>query len=157
MNARELKKGIKAPDFELLDQDKVPHKLSDYKGKWILVYFYPKDDTPGCTIEAKAIRDNFPKFKRNKIVVLGISKDTSNSHKRFIEKFDLPFTLLVDKDKKIAELYGVLSLKKFMGKEYMGVNRYSYLINPKGKIEKIYKDVVPKDHAEEVLLDVKNN
>lgn len=152
-----IKVGNKAPDFTLLDEDKVEHTLSNYIGKWVLLYFYPKDNTPGCTVEATTIRDNFSEFEKNKIVVLGISKDTSNSHKRFIEKFNLPFTLLVDKEKRIAELYDVLSLKKFMGREYMGVNRYSYLINPEGKIKKIYKDVVPKEHAEEVLLDVKNN
>lgn len=155
MRTKGLKEGSVAPDFELLDQNKKPHKLSDYKGKWVLLYFYPKDNTPGCTVEAVTIRDNFPKFKKNKIVVIGISKDTSASHKKFEEKYELPFTLLVDKEKEIAKKYGVLGKKKFMGREYMGVNRFSFLISPDGKISKTYYNVLPAEHANEVLSDVK--
>lgn len=151
-----IKVGNKAPDFSLPDEHKEMHSPSDYLGNWLLIYFYPKDDTPGCTVEAKEIRDAYNKFKRANIAVLGISKDTANSHKRFIEKYDLPFALLSDKEKEIADLYGSLGLKKFMGREYMGVLRNSYLISPEGKIKKIYEDVTPQTHATEVLDDVKS-
>jgi len=150
-----IKLGAKAPGFNLPDQDGKMHDLKDYAGQWVLLYFYPKDDTPGCTIEACAIRDNFPKFKKMKAVVLGVSADPVKKHAKFAEKYDLPFTLLSDEKHALLDAYGVWAKKKFMGREYMGILRNSYLINPEGKIAKIYEGVKPKDHAEEVLQDLK--
>ena len=149
-----LAEGNKAPEFSTLDQDGKIHSLKDYKGKWVLLYFYPKDDTPGCTKEACAIRDNFPKFKKLGITVFGVSTQGQDSHKKFADKYELPFTLLVDENKKINEAYGVWQLKKFMGREYMGTMRWSFLIDPDGKIAKIYTKVKPAEHAEEVLNDL---
>ena len=151
----ELKEGKKAPDFSLLDQDGVKHKLSDYKGKWVLIYFYPKDNTTGCTKQACMIRDSFPNFKKLGITVLGISVDSVKSHKKFEEKYTLPFTLLADEEKKVVNLYGVWQKKKFMGREYMGTVRMSFLIDPDGNIKKIYEKVKPDTHAEDVLEDFK--
>jgi len=150
------KVGNKAPDFSLQDEKGDTHKLSDYAGKWVLLYFYPKDDTPGCTKEACAIRDEFPDFKKLKITVLGVSVDSVKSHDKFVNKYDLPFTLLSDEDKKVVERYGVWGNKKFMGREYMGTKRMSFLINPEGKIAKVYENVKPELHATEVLKDVKS-
>ena len=144
----------KAPDFSLPDQDGKIHKLSDFKGYWVLLYFYPKDDTTGCTIEACGIRDSFPRFNKLKLTVLGVSVDSVKSHKKFAEKYNLPFTLLVDEDKTIVEKYGVWAKKKFMGREYMGALRQSFLIDPEGKIAKIYETVKPETHAEEILADL---
>ena len=129
--------------------------MKDYAGKWVLLYFYPKDDTPGCTIEACAMRDNLPRFKKMKAVVLGVSADPVKKHAKFAEKYGLPFTLLADEERELINAYGVWAKKKFMGREYMGILRNSYLIDPKGKIAKIYEGVKPKDHAEEVLADLK--
>jgi len=150
-----LKVKQKAPDFKLSDQNGKQNRLSEYLGQWVLVYFYPKDDTPGCTKEACSIRDNFPKFKKLKIIVLGISVDSFKSHAKFAKKYHLPFTLLADEDKKVVKKYGVWVKKKFMGKEYMETLRTSFLINPKGKIAKIYENVNPEIHIEEVLKDLK--
>jgi peroxiredoxin Q/BCP len=146
-----LKPNKKAPDFDLLDQDGIMHKLSRYRGKWVLLYFYPKDDTPGCTKEACAIRDNFPDFKKLKIQVFGISTDSVKSHKKFADKYTLPFTLLSDEKKEVVEKYGVWGKKKFMGREYMGTFRTSFLIDPDGKVAHIYENVKPDLHAKEVL------
>jgi peroxiredoxin Q/BCP len=151
-----LKTGILAPDFTASDQDGKNHKLSDYRGQWVLIYFYPKDDTTGCTKEACAIRDAWPDFKKLKVQVFGVSIQDEKSHRKFIDKYDLPFTLLADKDKKIVGKYGVWGKKKFMGREYMGTFRTSFLIDPKGKIAKIYEKVKPEIHAEEVLEELKN-
>jgi thioredoxin-dependent peroxiredoxin len=145
-----------AQDFILPDQDGRTHSLSDYRGKWVLLYFYPKDDTPGCTKEACAIRDNFPDFSKLDIAVLGVSVDSPTSHKKFIEKYKLPFTLLSDEDKKVVGLYGVWGKRKFAGKEYEGTLRTSFLIDPDGRIAKIYEDVKPETHAAEVLADIHN-
>jgi len=150
-----LDAGAKAPDFTLPDQNGKEHSLSDYQGKWVLLYFYPKDDTPGCTTEACGIRDSWSAFKRRKAVVLGVSPDSVKKHEKFATKFDLPFTLLADSDKKVVQAYGVWGKKKFMGREYMGVNRVSFLIDPKGKIAKVYPKVKPAEHAAEVLEDLK--
>ncbi len=144
-----------APAFTALDQTGKEHSLKDYQGKWVLLYFYPKDDTPGCTKEACAIRDTFPAFKKLSAVVLGVSTDSVKSHGKFVTKYDLPFTLLADEDKKIVEAYGVWGKKKFMGREYLGTMRTSFLINPQGKIAKIYEGVKPEEHAAEVLNDIK--
>ena len=150
-----LKAGQLAPDFTLPDQDGKQHSLSDYGGKWVLVYFYPKDDTPGCTKEACAIRDDIPRFNKLKAKVLGISVDSVKSHKKFAEKYALPFTLLSDEKKEVVKKYGVWQKKKFMGKEYMGTIRTSFLIDSAGKVAKIYESVKPETHAEEVLEDLK--
>ena len=144
----------RAPDFTLLDEEGREHKLADYKGQWVLLYFYPKDDTPSCTKEACAIRDSFPDFKKLKVAVLGISVDSVKSHKKFADKYKLPFTLLADESKTVVGKYGVWAKKKFMGREYMGTLRTSFLINPSGKIVKIYEKVNPGLHAEEVLSDI---
>ncbi len=145
----------KAPAFTLPDQDGVMHSLKDYAGQWVLIYFYPKDDTPGCTKEACALRDEFPTFGKLKAKIFGVSADTVASHKKFATKYKLPFTLLADPEKTMIESYGVWQKKKFMGREYMGIARSSFLINPEGKIEKIYEKVNPLTHADEVLADLK--
>ena len=149
-----LKPGATAPSFSLPDQTGKIHKLSDYKGKYVLLYFYSKDDTPGCTTEACTIRDNWSKFKKSKLKVLGISVDSVKSHDKFIKKYDLPFTLLADEEKKVVNVYGVWGPKTFMGRLYQGTARSSFLIDPKGKIAKIYEKVKPDEHAEEVLKDL---
>ena len=148
------KVGGRAPAFSLPDQNGKTHALKDYAGSWVLLYFYPKDDTPGCTIEACALRDHFPKFKKLKAAVLGVSVDPVKKHAKFVEKYELPFTLLADEKKEVVEAYGVWGKKKFMGREYMGTKRWSFLIDPEGKIAKIYEDVKPANHAEEVLKDL---
>ncbi len=148
------KTGTRAPDFSLRDQDGKVHSLLDYTGKWVLLYFYPRDNTLGCTTEACAIRDTHPDFKKLNCVVLGVSADTETKHKNFREKFELPFTLLADTEKQAIEAYGVWAKKKFMGREFMGILRTSFLIDPKGNIAKVYDKVRPKDHAGEVLADL---
>ena len=148
--------GDKAPDFELPDQRGTNQKLSDLLGMKVLIYFYPRDFTPGCTKEACSIRDVYSNFKKLKTKVLGISKDTIESHKKFADKYNLSFTLLADPDKKILEKYCVWQEKKFLGKIYMGIARTSFLIDEKGRIIKIYKKVNPLYHVQEVLNDLKN-
>ena len=150
-----LNVGNKAPEFNLPDQDGKMHTLRESKGKWILLYFYPKDDTPGCTVEACSIRDNYSAFKKAGIVVYGMSADSVKKHAKFAEKHDLPFTLLSDESKDTLNAYGVWAKKKFMGREYMGILRNSFLIDPDGKIAKIYEGVKPTEHAKEVLTDAK--
>ncbi len=140
-----------APNFELKDQDGSFVKLSDYAGKNVVLYFYPKDDTPGCTVEACGFRDNYAAFEENGIVVLGVSPDDPRSHAKFIQKFDLPFTLLADTDHAVAESYGVWGLKKFMGKEYMGVLRTTFVIGPDQNLIKIFSNVKPENHYQEIL------
>jgi peroxiredoxin Q/BCP len=124
-----LKEGKIAPDFKTIDQDGKEHKLSDYRGQWVLIYFYPKDDTPGCTKEACAIRDMTPDFKKLKVKVFGVSVQGEKSHKKFAEKYHLPFTLLVDEDKKIVNKYGVWAEKSLYGRKYMGTLRMLSLIH----------------------------
>ena len=150
-----LQQGKIAPDFNLIDQDGKRHKLSFYRGKWVLIYFYPKDDTTGCTKEACAIRDQMPDFKKLKLKIFGVSIDGVKSHKKFSTKYDLPFALLADEDKKVVNKYGVWGEKSMYGRKYMGTLRTSFLIDPKGKIAKIYEKVKPEIHAEEVLNDLK--
>lgn len=145
-----------APDFQLPDQNGEEHTLKQYRGKWVILYFYPKDDTPGCTVEACSFRDNFSVLKRNGIVVLGVSVDPVKKHAKFVSKYELPFTLLSDEEKQVVNLYGVWGEKKFMGRKYMGTNRVSFLIDPKGKLVKIYDPVKPAEHVAEVLADVKS-
>ncbi|MDO8493170.1 MAG: thioredoxin-dependent thiol peroxidase [bacterium] len=150
-----LKIGEKAPGFKLPDQNNEIRSLAHYAGKWVLLYFYPKDDTPGCTQEACAIRDDFFNFEKINVTVLGVSTDSVKSHKKFEEKYHLPFTLLADEKKEVVEKYDVWTEKKFMGRKYMGTLRTSFLIDPKGKIAKIYEDVKPIQHSAEVLADLK--
>ncbi|CAN5737756.1 thioredoxin-dependent thiol peroxidase [soil metagenome] len=147
--------GSAAPAFTLLDQEGTSRSLSEFAGTYVLMYFYPKDDTPGCTKEACAIRDAFPDFTGANAVVLGVSPDSVKSHAKFVEKYKLPFTLLADEGHSVASAYGVWGLKKFMGKEYEGVFRTSFLIAPDGTIAKIYEGVKPEAHAAEVLGDLK--
>jgi len=147
--------GTQAPDFTLLDQDGTAHTLSQYRGKWVLVYFYPKDDTPGCTKEACAIRDADPDLSSLGAVVLGISADSVKSHKKFAEKYGLTFPILADEDRVAIDAYGVWGDKKFMGREYEGILRTSFLIDPEGVIRKVYENVKPEVHAAEVLQDLK--
>ncbi len=144
----------KAPEFSLEDQHGVTHTLSQYLGKKVLIYFYPKDDTPGCTTEACNFRDNHKALADYGLVILGVSKDTVKSHKKFAEKYELPFPLLSDVDTTMAQAYGVWRLKKFMGSEYMGIERMSFLIDEKGNVAKIYEGVKPKEHTQEVRVDI---
>lgn len=150
-----LEVGTSAPAFALSDQDGNQHSLKDYAGKWVLIYFYPKDNTPGCTKEACALRDSITQFNDLNAVVLGVSKDSEASHKRFVEKFGLPFTLLSDPDATMITEYGAMKMKKNFGKEYLGIVRMSYLIDPEGKVAKVYPKVKPAEHAAEVIDDLK--
>lgn len=147
---------MKAPAFSLPDQDGNVHSLSDYAGKWLLVYFYPKDDTPGCTKEACSLRDNLQEFEKFGVSIIGISKDSVASHKKFAEKYHLNFSILADPEHTIIEAFGSWGTKKFMGREFMGTLRNTYLINPKGDIEKEYKNVNPLTHADQLLSDLKD-
>jgi len=149
-----LKENTQAPDFTLTDQDGKEHTLSDYRGRWILVYFYPKDNTPGCTKEACALRDVFPRFEGLQAQVFGISADSVEKHMRFAEQYNLPFPILADTEKTTIKAYGAFGTKKFMGREYEGIMRMSFLIDPEGMIQKIYEKVKPETHAEEVLKDL---
>jgi peroxiredoxin Q/BCP len=146
--------GKKAPAFNLPDQDGKMHRLSDYAGKWVHVYFYPKDNTSGCTKEACAIRDDWSEFKKLGAVVLGVSKDSVKSHRNFADKHSLPFTILSDESTRMIEKYGAWRKKKMAGREYMGIVRISYLIDPKGKVAKVYPKVKPPEHSAEVLADL---
>ena len=146
--------GSSAPDFTLPDQDGKEHSLAEYRGKWVLLYFYPKDDTPGCTIEACTIRDQFKDFTAIGAVVLGVSTDSVASHKKFALAYELPFTLLADEHKEVVGRYGVFGERKFMGKTYMGTSRTSFLIDPAGNIAKVYAKVKPEAHAAEVITDL---
>ena len=146
-----LKEGDKAPDFAVPDAEGKMVRLKDLRGKKVVLYFYPKDDTPGCTKEACSFRDSFATFKRRGIEVLGVSLDNEKSHQKFAQKYSLPFRLLADTERSISEAYGAYGEKKFMGRTYMGNNRMTFLIDEKGKIKKIFSKVKPEDHAEEVL------
>jgi len=146
-----LKEGDKAPDFSALTNGGGKVSLEDFKGKNVILYFYPRDNTPGCTKEACAFRDEFAAFKKKGAVVLGVSTDSAKSHDKFVEKQKLPFTLLADEDKKIVNAYGVWGEKHFMGMKFMGTNRVTFLIGPDGRIKKIWPKVKPAQHAQEVL------
>lgn len=138
-------------DFTLPDQNGDMHTLSSYRGKWIVLYFYPKDDTPGCTTEACNFRDSYETLEKQNVVILGISQDSSSSHKKFADKFHLTFPLLSDTDKSVINAYHAWGEKKFMGKSYEGILRTTYLINPDFVIEKVYEQVNPTVHAKEIL------
>jgi len=141
----------KAPDFTAPDQDGNVHSLKDYKGKKVVLYFYPKDDTETCTKEACNLRDNYAALKKKGVVVLGVSADSEKSHKKFEKKYSLPFTLLADPDKKIINDYGVWAEKFFMGRYFMGILRTTFLINEKGKIDHIIEKVESKRHSEQIV------
>ena len=146
-----IKEGSAAPAFKTTDANGDAVSLKDLRGQKVVLYFYPKDDTPGCTKEACSFRDAFSQFKKKGIAVLGVSPDSEAKHQKFVTKYNLPFTLLADTDKAIAEAYGVWGEKKFMGRTYLGVHRTTFLIDEKGKIKKIFEKVKPEDHASEVL------
>jgi len=146
-----LKAGDPAPDFTAATSGGGQLSLSDLKGKNVILYFYPRDDTPGCTKEACAFRDNFAAFKKKGAVVLGVSTDTAKSHDKFVEKYRLPFTLLADVDKQMVAAYGVWGEKSFMGRKYQGTHRVTFLIGPDGRIKQIWPEVKPQEHAQEVL------
>lgn len=157
MNDKQLKVGQKAPDFTLKDTDGNTVRLSDFKGKKVILYFYPKDNTPGCTIEACNFRDDFSKYKSLGIEVLGISPDDEKSHKKFVTKYNLPFTLLCDRDAKVSKKYGVYRQKSFLGKKFMGINRTTFLIDEHGKILKMFDKVKVKIHSKEILALMEND
>jgi peroxiredoxin Q/BCP len=143
--------GQPAPDFTLESDAGEQVSLSDFRGKPVVLYFYPKDDTPGCTIQASGIRDAYGEFEQAGAVVLGVSPDSVKRHVRFREKYDLPFTLLADSQHEVAERYGVWREKRYMGKTYWGVNRSTFLISPDGTVAKVMHDVKPAEHADDVL------
>ena len=146
-----LKEGDKAPDFSALTDKGERISLKDFQGKNVVLYFYPKDDTPGCTVQACGVRDAYRDFQNAGAVVLGVSPDPVKSHVKFIEKHRLPFTLLADEDKAIAQAYGVWGEKSFMGRKYFGNHRVTFLIGPDGRIAKIWPTVKPEKHAADVL------
>lgn len=146
-----LKEGSKAIDFVLKDQDGKTHKLSDYKGKLIVLYFYPKDDTPGCTLEACSFRDNYGDFKKKGAVVIGVSVDDEKSHKKFVDKYKLPFILLADPERKVVQKYGVWGEKSFMGRKYLGTARATFIIDKDFKIKNIFPKVSVVGHTTEIL------
>jgi len=148
--------GIQAPDFTLLDENEKPHRLSDYRGQAIVLYFYPKDDTPGCTKEACNFRDDYDAYERVGVTILGVSPDTPQKHAKFKAKYGLPFSLLADTDHQVCELFGVWGRKKFMGREYDGVFRTTYIINSAGEIAQVFENVKPADHSAEVLEVIKD-
>ena len=146
-----LKEGDAAPEFSAATNGGGRLALADLKGKNIILYFYPRDDTPGCTREACAFRDHFGEFKKRGAVVLGVSTDPVKSHDKFVQNFKLPFTLLADEDKHIVTAYGVWGEKSFMGRKYLGTHRVTFLIGPDGRIRRIWPAVKPDEHAAEVL------
>ena len=146
-----LKAGDKAPDIESIDQDRNPIKLSDFKGKKIVLYFYPKDNTPGCTAESCNLRDNYEALQNQGYVVLGVSGDSAKSHKKFIDKHELPFPLIADEDKSVHEAFGTWGEKKMYGKTYMGTLRTTFIINEDGVIEEVIEKVKTKDHTSQIL------
>jgi peroxiredoxin Q/BCP len=147
----ELKVGDKAPYFEGPNEKGETIRLSDYAGKKLVLYFYPKDDTPGCTAEACSLRDGYSELKKAGFEIVGVSPDKSAKHQKFIDKYDLPFTLLADENQETLKAYGVWGLKKFMGREYMGVNRTTFVIDGEGRIEQIIDKVNTKDHAGQIM------
>ena len=146
-----VNEGEPAPDFTLESDAGEQVSLSDFRGRPVVLYFYPKDDTPGCTVQARGIRDAYDEFEQAGAVVLGVSPDTVKRHVKFREKYDLPFTLLADPDHEVAESYGVWREKRYMGKTYWGVNRSTFLIAPDGTVAKVMHDVKPAEHADDVL------
>jgi peroxiredoxin Q/BCP len=149
--ATELSEGQQAPDFTVQTDKDESVSLKDYAGKHVVLYFYPKDDTPGCTVEACNFRDNFSVIEKGGAVVLGISLDSVDSHQKFRDKFELPFTLLSDPEHTVSDAYGVYGKKDFRGHEYMGIDRATFIIGPDGKLEKVWPQVKADIHADEVI------
>ena len=149
-----ISSGIPAPDFELPDETGALRKLSDFRERPVVLYFYPKDDTPGCTTEACNFRDDYSAYEKAGVTILGVSPDSVKSHAKFKQKFGLPFPLLADEDHKVCEIYDVWALKKFMGREYMGVLRTTFLIDAEGKILRVFEKVKPADHSAELLAEL---
>jgi peroxiredoxin Q/BCP len=145
---------IPAPEFELLDDTNTKRSLADFRGKHVILYFYPADDTPGCTKEACNFRDDYSAYEKADVVVLGVSPDSVESHVKFKKKFQLQFPLLADEDHKVCDLYGTWGPKKFLGKEYEGVLRTTFLINKDGNIQKVYENVRPSEHSKELLAEL---
>lgn len=143
-----------APDFSLPDAEGNIISLASLRGKRVILYFYPRDNTPGCTKEACGFRDAYPAYQNLNVVIIGISTDDAKSHQKFASKYQLPFPLLCDRDGSVATAYGSYGTKKFMGKEYIGIHRSTFVISPDGKIEKIYRQVKPESHAKEILADL---
>lgn len=146
-----ISSGITAPDFVLKDENGIERRLSDYFGQPLILYFYPKDDTPGCTTEACNFRDDYSAYQQANVTILGVSPDSPEKHTKFIAKYDLPFSLLADEDHAVCLLYGVWGPKKFMGREYEGVLRTTFLIAFDGTIQQVFENVKPADHSAEVL------
>ena len=146
-----LKEKTLAPDFELPDESGVIRKLSDYRGKDLVLYFYPKDDTTGCTTEACSFRDDYSAYEKAGVTIIGVSKDSPNSHAKFKAKYNLPFSLLADLDHAVCEAYGVWGRKKYMGREYDGVYRTTFLIGADGAIIQVFENVKPDGHSREIL------
>lgn len=146
-----LQKGDKAPNFSGIDQDGKTHKLADYTGKKLVVFFYPKANTPGCTAEACDLRDNFERFKANNYELLGVSADNQKAQLKFKDKYQFPFPLLADEDKSVINAFGVWGPKKFMGKEYDGINRTTFIIDENGMIDEVISQVKTKEHAAQIL------
>jgi thioredoxin-dependent peroxiredoxin len=146
-----LEEGDKAPrDVEVLDAEEKPVSLMDYDGTWVVLYFYPKDDTPGCTVEAKEFEEHSSKFRRRGVTVLGVSKDSGRSHQKFSQKYGLSFPLWSDPEHRLMDAFGVWQRKTFMGREHMGTVRSTFIIDPQGVIRKVFPRVTPKEHAKEV-------
>ena len=150
-----IKEKEKAPFFELNNSEGEKVRLEDFREKPVVLYFYPKDDTPGCTTEACNFRDDYSEINKLGVEIIGISPDSERSHTKFIEKYKLPFTLLADENHKVCELYGVWALKKSFGREYFGVKRTTFLIYGDGNIAKVFKNVKPTDHSKEVIEQIK--
>lgn len=148
--------GIPAPDFQLLDDTGATRRLADFRGRPIVLYFYPEDDTPGCTKEACGFRDDYSAFKKAGVVILGVSPDTVKSHQKFKAKYELPFPLLADLGHKICDVYGVWGPKQFMGREYEGVQRTTFLIDKRGHIVRVFEKVRPVEHSAELLAALKS-
>lgn len=146
-----LTPGEKAPDFTAKDQNGNNITLSDYRGKHVILYFYPKDNTPGCTTEACNFRDHYSELQEKGFVVLGVSADSQKKHQNFIDKYDLPFPLIADEDKDVIQAYGVWGPKKFMGKEFMGIHRTTFVIDPEGVVEQVIKKVKNKEASEQIM------
>lgn len=150
-----IQSGILAPDFVLQDENGQERKLVDYQGKPLILYFYPKDDTPGCTTEACNFRDDYSAYESAGVTILGISPDSPKSHKKFKEKYQLPFSLLADEGHQVAAQYGVWGPKKYMGKSYEGVYRTTFIIDSQGRIAHVFENVKPADHSQEILETLK--
>jgi len=151
-----ISSGIPAPEFDLLDDTNRSRRLSDFKGRPVILYFYPADDTPGCTKEACNFRDDYSAYQKSGVTILGVSPDSVKSHIKFKEKYQLPFPLLADEDHQVCNAYGVWGPKKFMGREYEGVLRTTFLINSDGRIARVFENVRPAEHSAEILEALKS-